>query len=293
MPSHDDAKIIYTGPSSRGWHRLQQAAECLQKFAWTYKVPKSEEGTKPSEKSPALLRGSLMHLALAQHYARMRARQRGEDENAWCEPMEAVELIAKLEKLSEDSLIRDVSRTYDAYVDRYWSDEQEFKIIDIEALNETMIGGRYLLTGRFDLVMEDTVGRTWVIDHKTTGFMKAAQKEFYAVSGQLLGYSHMGRERYGDKYGGLKLNIVQVGDKPAFDRTNLARSPYMESRFVQTVIDIEESIERMEASGRTFDDWPKAVNELTCYHRYGACTFIDWCRHGFGAKKGGNWTFSL
>lgn len=288
MPSREDAKIIYTGPSSRGWHRLQQAAECLQKYAWTYVAPKDPEGTK-GPKGTALARGSLMHLALAQHYARMKAKQNGLDPEDWCDPVEAVQLIAKMEKTEEP--VEDVLRTYEAYQDRYWSDEQELKILEIEHLAQTMIGGKYLLTGRFDLVIEDLSGKVFVVDHKTTGFMKAAQKEFYAVSGQLLGYSHMARERYGDRFGGMKLNIVQVGSKPAFDRTNLARSPYLEQRFVQSVIDIEESIERMEASGRMFDDWPKSINELTCYHRYGACEFIDQCRFGAGFKKGGNWTW--
>jgi hypothetical protein len=230
-----------------------------------------------------------MHLALAQHYARIRARQQGQDENEWCEPLEAVQLIAKLEKTEEH--IADITRTYEAYVDRYWDDEQTLKILDIEVLNQTMIDGRYLLTGRFDLVVEDLVGQVFVIDHKTTGFMKSAQKEFYAVSGQLLGYSHMAREKYGDRFAGMKLNIVQVGSKPAFDRVNLARSPHLEQRFVQSVIDIEESIERMEASGRSYNNWPKAMNELTCYHRYGACSFIDQCRFGAGYKKAGNWTW--
>jgi hypothetical protein len=203
--------------------------------------------------------------------------------------MEAVELIAKLEKTEEH--IPDIRRTFEAYVDRYWDDEQTLKILDIEALHQTMIAGRYLFTGRFDLVVEDMMGQVFVVDHKTTGFMKSAQKEFYAVSGQLLGYAHMAREKHGDRFAGVKLNIVQVGQKPAFDRVNLARSPYLEQRFVQSVVDIEESIEKMEASGRTYDNWPKAMNELTCYHRYGACNFIDQCRFGAGYKKGGNWAW--
>lgn len=285
-----DSKIIYTGPSRRGWHRLQQAAECLQKYAWQYKVPKEGEGTKGAEsKAPALARGSLVHLALAQHYARMKARQNGQDQNEWVEPEEAVRLIAKYEKVEEH--VEDVLKTYEMYQEQYWGDEQEFRVVDIEALNETMIDGRYLFTGRFDLIIEDLVGRVFIVDHKTTGFMKSAQKEFYAVSGQLLGYSHMGKERFGEKFAGMKLNIIQVGAKPAFERIQLSRSPNLEQKFVQSVIDIEESIERMEATGRTFDNWPKAMNELTCYHRYGACNFIEWCRHGYGAKKGGNWSW--
>jgi hypothetical protein len=198
-------------------------------------------------------------------------------------------LIAKLEKTEEH--VSDILKTFEAYQDRYWSDDQEFKILDIESLHETMIDGRYLFTGRFDLIVEDMVGRIWVIDHKTTGFIKSAQKEFYSVSGQLIGYTHMGREKYGDKLAGMKINLVQIGDKSAFERINLPRAPFLEQNFVRFVVDTEEAIERMEASGRRFDQWPKAMNEMTCYGRYGACNFIEWCKHGHGAKKGGNWSW--
>ena len=69
--------------------------------------------------------------------------------------------------------------------------------------------------------------------------------------------------------------------------------PHLESKFEQSVVDIEESIERMKASGRAQDDWPKVMSELVCYHRYGACDFIDKCRWGQEAKKGGAWSFAL
>jgi len=294
-----DEKIIYTGPSSRGWHRLQQAAECLQKYAWAYEAPKRKgDGLK----SPALAKGSLIHLALAQHYARMRAAQKNpvkqlgalddDTPESWCEPEEAVRLIAKLEGISDQ--IADIAiQSYRDYVlaHPYEVEFQEMRIVEVEDLMSVKIAGKYLLTGRLDLVYEDLGGRIWVMDHKTTGRLTARHKQFYAVSGQLLGYAHMAREKYGDRMAGLKVNLIQHGDTPKFERITLSRSPNLETRFESIVVDIEESIERMQAAGRDFDDWPKGVNELTCYHRYGACEFIDLCRHGYGAKKAGNWTW--
>jgi hypothetical protein len=285
VSSKPEAAIIYTGPSPRGWHRLQQAAECLQKYAWQYEAPKTGE-VKPT--SPALAKGSLIHLALAQHYARIQAVQRGEDPESWCEPAEAVRLIAQLEGTEAYA---DVSvAAYESYIAHYPDDAAEMKILGIEELVSTKIAGKYLLTGRLDLAYEDLGGRIWVMDHKTTGYLKSAHKQFYTISGQLLGYSHMAREKYGEKYAGLKVNLIQHG-KPKFERITLPRSPNLESRFEGIVVDIEESVERIQASGRDFDDWPKAINELTCYHRYGACKFIDQCRWGAGAKKAGNWTW--
>jgi hypothetical protein len=54
----------------------------------------------------------------------------------------------------------------------------------------------------------------------------------------------------------------------------------MLSDFPQTVIDAEERIAALDASGRPFDKWPKAMNEMTCFGRYGACKHIEKCKWG-------------
>ena len=286
MSSGPNAKIIHTGPSPRGWHRLQQAAECLQKFAWRYEAPQKEAKGPPS---PALAKGSLIHLALAQHYARIKARQEGGDPEEWCEPAEAVTLISQLE--GTEAFASVAIEAYEAYCLQYPDDEKTMKIVGIEELMSTKVQGKYLLTGRIDLAFEDMAGRIWAMDHKTTAYLKSSHKQFYTISGQLLGYSHMAREKYGEKYAGMKLNLIQH-TKPKFDRITLPRSPNLETRFESIVVDIEESIERVQASGRDFDDWPKAINELTCYHRYGPCEYLSQCRFGAGSKKGGRWEWS-
>lgn len=278
--SSPDAKIIYTGPSPRGWHRLQLAAECLQKFAWERRAPQREDG----ELSPPLAKGSLMHLALAQHYARMRAEDRKDE---WVEPAKAVDLISQLEGTEE--YVPGILETFERYVEHYCDDAQRWKILEVEELMETWFGGKYRLTGRLDLVVEDSAGQVWAVDHKTSSRVTKRHKQFYGISGQLLGYSRMAREKYGDRFAGLIVNLIQHGGEK-FQRVTLERSPNLEARFERIVIDIEESIERMDAEGRHYADWPKAVNELTCFHRYGACRFLDSCRWGEGAKKAGSWS---
>jgi len=291
MTTEDDKKIIYTGPSPRGWHRLQQAAECLQKYAWKYESPAKEGEPDALKKSPALVKGSLIHLALAQHYAIMRARQtEGDDPNSWCSPHEAVELIAKLEDNTE--YIDPVLQTFDAYARCYNGkiEEQSMKILAVEELFDSRIAGKYRLTGRADLIYEDLAGRVYVVDHKTTSRLTSKHKQYYGVSGQLIGYAHMAREVYGDRFAGMVLNLIQHGDSPKFERLTLPRSPFLEQNFEQTVVDLEESIERLQQEGRPHDQWPKAMNELTCFHRYGACEFMDQCRFGKDYKTAGNFT---
>lgn len=292
MPSHPDAKILVTSASPRGWHRLQQAAECLQKYAWGYENPDGPAAKKPMSTVPALAKGSLMHLALAHRYARMRETQNGGDPDTWCEPAEAVELIAKTEGAT--AFIKPVMDTYNLYARCYPHEIDEIKILEVEELHQITVGGRFLVTGRVDLVYEDLAGLVWACDHKTTAWLRPEHKQYYSVSGQLLGYSHMVRETYGDRFAGMAVNLLQVGEgsKGSFERVPLARAPKLEAKWAQTVIDIEESIERMKASGREQADWPKAMNELTCYSRYGPCDHIDRCRWGKDASTAGSWTWN-
>lgn len=158
-----DAKIMYTGPSPRGWHRLQLAAECLQKYSWAAEAKKKEEATGgDGKKSPALVKGQLIHLALAQHYARMRAGCASADD--WVEAKRAVDLISQLEGTTQYAQV--AIDAYEAYVRQYPDDHLRWKILEVEELMDVQIAGRYRLTGRADLVVEDLGGRIWVIDHK-------------------------------------------------------------------------------------------------------------------------------
>ena len=75
-------RILFTGASPRGWHRLQTVLECPQKFAWEYRYgregfddpkriallsAKLKQDEEQKSNSPALIRGTLIHLGLA-HY---------------------------------------------------------------------------------------------------------------------------------------------------------------------------------------------------------------------------------
>ena len=95
MQSRGDARILSTGASLRGAHRLQLAGECLQKYAWEVETPK--ELRTVERPGPALVKGKLLHLALGHHYVRMREQQQDGDPESWATPQDAVVLMAKLE----------------------------------------------------------------------------------------------------------------------------------------------------------------------------------------------------
>jgi hypothetical protein len=106
----------------------------------------------------------------------------------------------------------------------------------------------------------------------------------------LIGYKFLAATRYGDKLAGVQLNLLEYGGKK-FQRLMLPRSPFFEAQFEQTVVDIEDNIERLQQSGRAIDQWPKAMNEMTCFGRYGACKFLQQCRWGIDSGVAGNWTW--
>lgn len=273
------SKIKEAGASPRGWHRLQNAAECLQRYAWGHEAPMAERPGRVL--SPALVKGTLFHLVMSQHYLRMR------DGDEWTEPVQALIEMATAAEL--DAFVPDVLRTYEAYKLHYYKDREQLKVLTVEEVRQKTYGGKYLLTGRIDMEVEDQWGKVFVVDHKTSGRITSAHQDYFSVSGQLIGYADMARQVYGDRLAGVIINLVQIGKETKFDRILLPRSPGMEARFEQNVIDIEESIERMKASGRPYDQWPRAMSELTCIHRYGPCNFIDQCRYGSGSTKAGNW----
>jgi len=266
------AKLLDTGPSPRGWHRLQLMLECPQKWGFHYEL-----GYGGKHESPPLIRGSLIHLGLAHHYSRMKARQQGTDEDEWMRPLTAMREKAYREGYAWEAELDRTISCLKAYLDK-WEGEK-IEILEVERLAYTMIGDN-AFTGRFDLVYRDRQGKVWVCDHKTTGRIQPSQKKFYGISGQLAGYAYLGRQIYGDAFAGMMLNMVQHTAPCKFLRIPLPPAPNLITRFPQIVTDAENRIKSLRESGRSPDNWPMAANELTCYSRYGACPYLEKCRWG-------------
>jgi RecB family exonuclease len=270
--NNDDRLLIFTGPSPRGWHRLQLFLECPQRYAWNYLA-----GLKGiNEDAPPLVKGSLVHLGLAQHYAQLREKQQGRDPKLYFDPIEAIDIMVEAKPHWKDhgELAK---RVTEAYLVK-WRNER-FKVVAVEELLEAQIEG-YRFTGRMDLVVEDSEGKIWIIDHKTTGRLQAQQRKFYSVSGQILGYQTLGKIHFGDRFGGMRLNMIQHGGDFKFERFNVDPAPKMMERWPSAVKDAEEGIQKLLDEGRPADKWPIAPSELVCFHRYGPCNYIEQCKWG-------------
>ena len=278
-------KLLETGPSPRGWHRLQNMLECPQKFSYRYNL-----GMEPSIPAIALMKGSLAHLALAHHYSIKKDKDAG-IESEWLDPFDAITLKCHQEPeyLDAKNIVTQAMYNYKGY----WAVEDEnWRILEVEKLayatitdpiEKTAEGENkvYLLTGRFDMVIENVnTGDVYVVDHKTTSRLTKSHEKFYAMSGQLIGYEYMARKIFGDRLKGVMLNFIQLGTNNKFDRLVIPPRPNLSNQFEQTVIDAERRIAELDKSGRDALDYPKAMNELTCFSRYGACAFMDTCKYG-------------
>jgi hypothetical protein len=227
--------------------------------------------------APPLVKGSLVHLGLAQHYAQLREKQQGRDPKLYFDPIEAIDIMGDAQGGAWKDFAPLAKDVMDAYLHK-WRHEN-MRILSVEELLEAQIGG-YRFTGRMDLVVEDGEGRVWIIDHKTTGRLNPKQRQFYSVSGQILGYQWLGKIHYGERFAGMRLNMIQHGGDFKFQRFNVEPAPKLFEKWPSAVKDAEEGIAKLMEEGRPADQWPIAPSELVCFHRYGPCNFLEQCKWG-------------
>jgi hypothetical protein len=267
-----EKRILVTGPSPRGWHRLQQVLECPAKYAWGYLDPDKEE----KERDP-LVKGSLIHLGLAHHYQRLMESQQGRDPELYYTPKEAIRLYADLAGGLSEKWADLACEVIDAYLEKYR--QENWTILAVESLADGQIGG-HRFTGRFDLVYRDRQGRVWVVDHKTTSRLDSSQREFYSISGQMHGYRLLAQQRYGNDLAGMRINMIQHTGNIKFQRFDLSPAPHMLREFPKTVDFAEKLIQKWTEHSKDPRDWPMVTSELVCWHRYGRCPHLEKCKWG-------------
>ena len=157
-------RILFTGPSPRGWHRLQTALECPQKFAWEYRYgkvgfddprriallsDKLKQAEEQKSNSPALVRGTLIHLGLAHYYARLRETQNGRDPELYLPPEDALRVFCAAQGSHHEVHYDEILACVKGYIEKY-SVTDKYKILHVEEMFEAKIGN-YQFTGRLDL----------------------------------------------------------------------------------------------------------------------------------------------
>jgi len=170
--------------------------------------------------------------------------------------------------------------TMRAYEEHYAT--EFFEVVDVEQLAETRIKGKYLLTGRWDLVVRDRQGRVWIWDHKSTARFGSGLIDKYSLSLQFQVYAHMGREKYGDQFGGMRINFIQYGENESqmkFVRSATTPMPHRQRTLPDTV-EFWEMVIASLRDGRDVDQWPRANNRGACYAFGQPCPFMERCNWG-------------
>jgi hypothetical protein len=299
--------LIDTGPSRRGWHRLESAAHCAQLYALRY-VARFDEivlasGLPMDIAAPHLVRGTLGHIGLAHYYARLGDMQHGKDPERFYDPETAVDMkVSMMVERREQGcdLARQLAGPVKAALRAYISNfaGERLQIRGVETVVEMLFEG-HVMTQRFDLVFQDRGGRIWVMDHKFVGRANSHTMARYVLSGQFLEMHHQGLNAFGEKFGGVRVNLIGMGSikvqiggetvtdgepdltKYEFRRASPEPAPHALTTFPATVAYWERQIEAWRREfGENVFAYPKAISELVCIGPYGKCPAWEACRWG-------------
>ena len=277
--------LIDPGPSRNGWHRLQKALRCPRLFALSYRTEKAGVGRVPSV---PLIKGSMLHIGIAHHYAILQAKQREEDPDQYYSPLDAIaELVTRQpephrsawqEHLSD---VQSVMLQYQTHwMGEKWNVEAIEKELKVNVFDEER-GKTLFFTQRVDAVWRDPKdGKWYFVDHKTAARWSKPKLMKYSMNGQMIGYQMIGSKMFGDEWGGVLLNVIEwpkKGGVASFHQTQVEPAPYSVSKFKDTVIQAERMIEMYE--NRDPLDWPGAHHDAACWP-YDACSHYETCQWG-------------
>lgn len=271
----DQGELLYTGPSERGWHRIESMLRCPRLYALRH-----IEGLEFQTSRP-LVSGTLIHLALAHHYKRLQCRQQGTDPDVWKHPEHAVVALAE-KNAAQTKLWGEVFPNIAAAYYQYrqnWSAEK-WKVLEVEEEMRARLGPeKFLYTQRPDLVVEDEHERVWIVDHKSTYRIGSKTLRQHILDGQFLGYQMFGRAKYGERFAGVIVNRIKLTSPYDFDRRALEPAPAALKNFTETVINAERLIQKYGKDNK-ISDFPMALNNQTCFGKYGQCSAFEQCQFG-------------
>ena len=264
-------KVIDAGSSGEwGWHATELALRCPQLFAYTYRL----KVLNNNDREP-LLRGSLVHAGLAQHYKRKQATDSGMDPEEWATPIIGIEETAKKLGPAAKPFISQAISLVAEYGAHYFTERLE--VVAVEEVFKAEIGGSPF-TQRLDLVVREADGRVYIWDHKCVGRIDQKTVTRYTLSGQFLGMAMFGRAVYGSEFGGVKLNLIGVnGD---FKRVLVDPAPHALQTFPVSVAHARQLVRSLDEAKTPYTEWPKTLSEQVCVNPYGLCDAFDLCRWG-------------
>lgn len=268
--------LINTGPSERGFHRLEAFWNCEMKFFWSEAAPRRVVNGVMLDVDPPLARGSIGHAGLAHYYARKVAAERGKDPDTFFSVDDAMSLVSETFGDVGRATLPEAAKAVRYYQAQYVAEDHE--VIGIERHMETEFEGwRY--TARADLVVRyprDT-GKIYIWDHKFVGRIEDRTFQRYELSGQFLGLWHLGRRQWGNDFGGVRVNVIGC-NKLDVERREPEPAPWALQRYPHNVALAEQRIALLRT--KPSSEWSMSDSEMTCVTPYGRCQHTDRCRWG-------------
>ena len=288
--------LLDAGPSRRGWHFHEAFLKCPQLWAYRYKIAKrsTEKIQDPtlarvldSSKREPLIKGSLVHIGLAHHYAHRMLRN-GDvlqfEDRSISNPddlLSPADAVTELAERNGSHWVQFESLTHTmlgVYME-HWGDDGGAKPVAVEKeLVADVFGSTY--SQRIDLAWEDRAGRTWIVDHKTASRVSAGSSKRYTLSGQFLGLQLFGQQIYGEQFGGVLINFLET--KPPFRcmRMRPDIAPWALRQFSDSIKWANERMAELEAADTDPWKYPKVMSETVCNTIYGPCDCYELCRWG-------------
>lgn len=276
-----EPRYIKAGVSPKGWSRYGTASTCMRRYGYRWGNPGADG---PTDMSEGRAYGIVGHAALCHYYARVGARQGGviADGIEHTDPDEIMRVRPAME-IAADELrpafnvdVEALFKVVKAYTEFYVRDPWRVRFVE-EVFTTTFQGpdGPVVYTGRADVGVE-MGGFTFIGDHKFLSTPRKSEAEGFAMSGQFVGWRYMGQERYGEKFGGVILNIIDR-QTCKFFRPAMPPAPDLVRSFPTTIIELDRRIRALE--GKPVSAYPPVMDNDVCTHgRYGKCVFSGQCR---------------
>jgi hypothetical protein len=302
--------LIDAGPSGSGWSSIESFNHCERLYWFRHVEKRPDDVEEPTvqfsrntadyetlEPSPLiftdgpLVRGSLGHVGLAHYYARRKAIEDGTDPDQFYTPEEAMNVWADKNTVHPElrAILPMVVDKYRRWCDVGGGDSIMAKLTGVEQRFSATLtdykGRKWVRTQRFDLIFEDHAGMIWVNDHK---FVYAPTKQTYDrynMSGQFMLARLFGQQLFGDRFGGVLINLVGVDpDTLKVFRKPIEPAPAALRTFVDTTGNTLARIEDLRAQN-DFLAWRPAYHEQICTTTYKSngsfrCPFWDRCAWG-------------
>lgn len=141
-------------------------------------------------------------------------------------------------------------------------------------------GKPVFISRRSDLEVQRR-GKDWIWDHKHQARVSPNEsKDAYAIDGGFAFFRLMGAQKYGKKFGGLTLNLIQTRTPFRVSRVGVPKTPHRDTHLADLLWHEEHRLAHHDVTMPDLWRWPKAMHETVCKGRYGACGGLKMCFFG-------------